>query len=288
MDNSHEQFCECDDLDDPKVELAQGDVFEWIESDGDPWKRFGVVVTADCDIAHGKHSGVLSYIPVISARDYLEIFHLPKAVERLRIKLDKDLVQLLTRLQSANQKEFTIPLADDVALSWFEREPVERIAQTLGATGREDERLRLLASLKAAIADVQPNFSALVELVCHVRAGTSGTELKTVRAALSKELQGVIETLPGDAMYIHAMGSRHRNGYVAYLRSVRDLKHAEVATRASALKTKPLTRRIGRLRSPYIYRLTQQLANVFASIGLPTSYETARRSSAITIARLEE
>jgi hypothetical protein len=69
------------------------------------------------------------------------------------------------------------------------------------------------------------------------------------------------------------------NGWIAYLRLVREIQHDQVAVRQPDLRRKATTaKRVARLRSPYIYRLTQQLIDVFAAIGLPSEYEESRSS----------
>ena len=59
------------------------------------------------------------------------------------------------------------------------------------------------------------------------------------------------------------------DGHVAYLRLLRELKDNAVALKSSAMSYEISHERIGHLKPPYIYRLTQQLGAVFSSIRLP-------------------
>jgi hypothetical protein len=91
------------------------------------------------------------------------------------------------------------------------------------------------------------------------------------------EIHATIRSLPGDSFFVGRLGSMPSAGWVAYLRLVREIQHDSVAIRQPDLR-KPGTvaKRVARLRSPYIYRMTQQLIDVFAAIGLPTEYELSR------------
>jgi hypothetical protein len=75
--------------------------------------------------------------------------------------------------------------------------------------------------------------------------------------------------------------------YVAYLRLVREVREPEIALLATDLeKPEVSAKRISRLTSPYVYRLTQQLGDVFASIGLPEDYERNRTGCTNTLRAL--
>src|SRR5256885_8963072 len=66
---SQSQFSECTPNTDA-APLHQGDIFHWLAS-VDPWSKFGLIITADCDIRKNKHRGILSYVPILTLRDYL-------------------------------------------------------------------------------------------------------------------------------------------------------------------------------------------------------------------------
>ena len=62
--------------------IRQGDVFEWVgENRLRPWKFYGIVVTADCDLANSKTAGRLSYVPALVAEDYLWHFWMGKKLD---------------------------------------------------------------------------------------------------------------------------------------------------------------------------------------------------------------
>jgi hypothetical protein len=93
-----------------------------------------------------------------------------------------------------------------------------------------------------------------------------------------------MEKLPGDALFLSCVGPGHANGYVCYLRILREIRQHQIATKLSQRSFEMIADRIARLRPPYVYRLTQQLADVFAAIALPKEYEDTRRARLLRLA----
>jgi hypothetical protein len=103
------------------------------------------------------------------------------------------------------------------------------------------------------------------------------------RAKLLEKLQADIASkitdLPGDSFFLGTVLEDRPKGFVAYLRLVREIRGDEIALKHADLRSSSVrAKRIARLTSPYIYRLTQQLGDVFSSVGLPTEYEDHRRA----------
>ena len=94
--------------------------------------------------------------------------------------------------------------------------------------------------------------------------------------AVRAQLVDSVQRLPSDTFFIGGLSASFCDGYVAYLRLVREISHEDVAIRTPELE-RAAARRISRLQSPFVYRMTQQLAEVFATIGLPQDYEDNRR-----------
>jgi hypothetical protein len=262
--SSGQTFCECDPIDDPLTQLAQGDVFEWLESPEDPWHRHGIIVTADCDIVHRKHAGVLSYIPLLSVRDYVAAFYLPKQIAKILSRIDEGIVKEVHRLQAKNLPTYPSPVAANVAIAWVEQASSTAIADDLKATGSDRDRLVAVCEARAALVAC----SSSADINVHGK-------IAEIQSKLWKEIKSHLKDLPGDALFIRAITDRHSTGFVACLRFIRELSQSDIAIKAASLDG-ARARRIGRLRAPYVYRLTQMLGSVFSSIGLPDAYESAR------------
>jgi hypothetical protein len=277
-------FYECDVIEDDRP-LRQGDIFSWLIPSKNPWQQYGVVVTADCDIAKEKHHEILSYVPILFATDYLRLFYLPKQLRR-SLRIIKD--ELLARIRSAQAKtpEFTEPISEGTAITWVLRSPPEEIVDDLAITdGRERLRFHELCTLyrdtesAAAAGTFAEQLSAALLL-----RGRASKNHESARDKLWDEILGHVQSLPGDTLFLNTVGINNTDGYIAYLRLVREIHQSEIAIRQTDLRDSAVkARRISRLRSPYVYRLTQLLSDIFSSIGLPREYELMRDSTVVAI-----
>ena len=79
---------------------------EWISPpDRDTvWRRFGVIVTADCDVAHRKHRGVLSFCPIVRLEDYIRLFWLPDQLKDQELSLRRRLSEEIASLQKLEKR----------------------------------------------------------------------------------------------------------------------------------------------------------------------------------------
>lgn len=276
-----ETFSECEELTDDRP-IRQGDVFAWLDAGGDAWRTLGVIVTANCDIAQQKHRGILSYVPILRLDDYLRLFYLPKRLEKALRPVIGELTKTMRVHQAANRPDFPEALSDAAAQAWARDRDAGEIA----------DDLRILdAKSRAAFTDLVREYQAMhkalqgelyaeqVDTLIQLRVRRQGITPEKARDTTFQEIHDSAETLPGDCFFIGRIGSEHSVGYVAYLRLVREIQHNQMAVKQTDFRTGApvLARRISRLRSPYIYRLTQQLADVFLAIGLPGEYEDHRR-----------
>lgn len=280
MDESGE-LRECEPATDASP-LRQGDVFEWLtRKDADPFRQFGVIVTADCDLARAKHQGIISCVPILPLRDYFRMFHLPRRVKSSLSQVGDELVAVVRKAQE-RMPEFPEPMSKDAALGWVLRETPEGIAKALVI--RDEKSVARVSALvddyKALSASAdEGSFQLQLEALAGFRARTRGSIAAKALGEIVGELAQVAETLPGDAFFIGNVADGEGLGHVAYLRMVREIQQEAIAIRATELASAS-AKRVSRMCSPYLYRMTQQLADVFAAIGLPTEYEEQRRSIA--------
>lgn len=289
MDDTTPLFSECDDVNDDSP-LVQGDVFEWLERKDDPWLQFGVIVTANCDILHQKHRGILSYVPLLAIEDYLRIFFFPVALrkgvksiaEQLgRTLLADEVADAIRAYQAQNLQDFPEPLSDSVALRWALTLTPDSLADELQITdaGPRKKFVTLVEDFHTVeAAATSEAYAAQWNALVRLRA-RQGATIEKAREKIWSDIRASIKDLPGDCLFLGRLGSVAGDGWIAYLRLVREIQHDRVAVRQSDLRRKETAaKRVAHLRSPYIYRLTQQLIDVFAAIGLPSEYEESRSS----------
>jgi hypothetical protein len=272
---------ECEELEDSSVPLRQGDVLEWLGDQTDPWRRFAIVVTADCDLAHQKHSGLLACVPALPHDEYLSLFPLPARVAKAKTKLLERAAALVRGYQEANRPEFTVAMSDEAIAAWIEAVAPEEIIAELRVTDKKEAKLitDVLTAIRAcssstAAGGLDPQLDALTHAWL-VTQGKSGFAER--RRVFARELLDLLGRLPGDAVFLHGLSPRHRGGYVVYLRAILNVDEAAVACSVPDLREGSVTaKRIARLSSPYVFHLSQALGQVFSAIGLPSRYEESR------------
>ena len=234
MTDTTPPFSECDDVTDDSA-LVQGDVFEWLERKDDPWLQFGVIVTANCDILHQKHRGILSYVPVLAIEDYLRIFFFPsvlrKGVKSIAEQLGRTLLadevaDAIRAYQAENFPDFPEPLADSVALQWALTLTPDGLADELRITdaGPRNKFVTLVEDFRAVEAAVTgetyaAQWNALIRL--RVRQGAAAEK---AREKIWSDIRASMKDLAGDRFFLGRLGSVPGDGWIAYLRLVREIQ----------------------------------------------------------------
>ncbi|MEV4764509.1 hypothetical protein AB0J89_17990 [Micromonospora chokoriensis] len=274
-----EVFRECDPVVDGAA-ISQGDIFIFHDDsvDGGIWQKAGVIVTADCDIANDKHAGILSYVPILPLHDYLAWRVLPKIAEDRRKRSLQQMMEMVGRLEndsgipkglSASAVEVLATV--DGGLDDFDR-------HLRGMTPKDRDALSVTID-EIAICDRVRRSSTYVEQFAALASVLAPTKKKSTEELLLSDIRSRLKTLPGDVFFIGSLAQGHVDGYMAYLRLIRETNLRQISTSYYNKDGRGIVAdRVSRLRAPYIYRLTQQMADVFASIGLPEEYETARDS----------
>jgi hypothetical protein len=272
---------ECEELEDSSLPLRQGDVLEWLTDQVDPWRRYAIVVTADCDLAHQKHGGLLACVPVLAHEDYLALFPLPARLGRAKDKLLERACALIRGYQTENRPDFPLPLSDEAVVRWIETASSQEMVRELRVTDKKQAR-ELTAVLEAiqgcSRASIAGGVDTQLDALTVAWIVTQGkSTFHERRPVLARELLDQLARLPGDAVFLHALSQGHRSGYVAYLRSIVNVRETAVARRFRELGDATMTvKRISRLKSPYVFHLSQALGHVFSAIGLPAQYEASR------------
>jgi hypothetical protein len=261
-------------------QLRQGDVIAARREATDPLARVGIVVTADCDIAHSKHGGILSYIPVLSLAEYLESFYLPKQLDRraekLFVKIADEIHKSRVGISSGEQHRI-----DDTRLrEWLIQKDSRAILNRLGITGGQHAD-RLAADIEAfarlCAAHSKPLEAQIKAMSSHRKLSQPKKSLSECETDVRRDLSNGL-SLPSDTVFLSAVGPGYEAGYVAYLRLVREVDEDEIVVSVSRAFSEAYWHRISSLKPTYAFHLTQQLASVFSSIGLPEEYEQRRQA----------
>jgi hypothetical protein len=131
----------------PDWPLRQGDLLGWVGwEERPPLDRFGLVITADCDIAQGRPDQELVYLRVITVWDYLNIFW---SRQKLSLLWERSITELATRTNSLRRA------ADSTA--------TEISASAIITWLKTAETAKIVASLPTPTADAQQKLARAVE-----------------------------------------------------------------------------------------------------------------------------
>jgi len=237
-------------------QIKQGDFLHW-KGATDPFHRYAIVVTADCDLSRGKHWGRITVVPVLSVEDYCTHLVAPRILESLKARLTKTLgeeIAIAQRApsQSANREVASaelILLDDEFEAHWTDHPQIVKCCRVL----RDIQGAQHYSNARDCLKD--------------------GLEVLGYNsAALAERVASSLSSPPGDVLFIPAPSILGLDFGVAWLRVVREVSDAQLVKKLSEWSPGKAMR-VARLGPIFRYRLTQRLAQVFSDIGLPEDYE---------------
>ncbi|RYY18167.1 MAG: hypothetical protein EON55_00210 [Alphaproteobacteria bacterium] len=257
---------------------AQGDILRRFTSNDPDDPEFGLIITADCDIAQAKAADRLTYVEVVSTRTYLETIWIPDQLQKFVKKQSAAAAQALAGVM--RRSELSFELLDEQLVEWLRQRPVEAVDKAVNRTGKALDG-RLVQNLNA--------------LRCALGAEGHATPLAQWRAlrttlgdSKDRQLADLTSALAGgggfpDFFLLPELPGASGLGYVALLRFIRTVHSHEVfASEVDArVQGHPhALHRVGCLTDGIRFAVTQKLAFLFSRIGLPTSFENASKSAA--------
>jgi hypothetical protein len=240
----------------PEDAFHQGDILK-IEFFGvsHPTPDLGVVINADCDLAHRKTDGVISYLPIYRFRTYLESFWAAGHVDEVR----RGVLDYIRRVCSLDERE------DENLQRWVCSDSPLEIANKLGTRSqlktkaieqlREKlERLRLCVDLEQTPFDLFRSF-------CKSEPNPEQYARKCIVNAKRSLSDGhfFVSDIAGepDVGFIIRMRRIYSIDANACFRSISDREIAGNITKSAAV-------RVCRLTAKYRYRVAQLSASYSA------------------------
>lgn len=258
--------------------FAQGDILRSVSTNPEIEPSFGLIITADCDIVQSKAANRLTYVEVVTSRDYLERIWIPDQLQKYLKKQVKGAAEALTGLMRRSNLELT--MNEDQLLDWLRERPIEVIEKAVNQTGKQlDAKLvQTLTAMRCALgadADREPleQWRSLRNIL--------GEPVDRQSADLASALGGG-GGFP-DFFLLPELPAARGLGYVALLRFIQTVHADKVFTSEvdARIQGQPeALHRVGRLTDGIRFAITQKLAFLFSRIGLPTHYEDACKSAA--------
>jgi hypothetical protein len=272
---------ECEQAERARSVVRQGDVVaahpgtaNW----GDRWRRFFVVLSADCDIANGKLDRGLVVVPIVGLETYGLDVWVPEQVRRQSGLAEKRAEPLVRRFPDWGAAARSVLSADPDVLEAelaprVEANPdLEKPARSLVATCRAAERLRAAESV---LASRSPTLGAAVRLLAEAKGFLSGGPVdpaKELRAGLASvsdpkrtDLWPICDLIGLDGQ----MRDDERDGFVAALRRFTQIPIEGVfVNKTDWLAAPDAYLRVCRLRGPYKTDFLHRFSALFTRVGL--------------------
>jgi hypothetical protein len=268
------------DLDGDRIH--QGDIIRWERPDGTEWTQYGIVVTADCDLAHYKTRGRISYVPVVRLATYVHRFWGPDYVAKRVTKTFEGAVAAIRRAH--HEHGFTGDLTETAIADWIGRDEPPMIAAALlnsDCDPKDRRRFEFKVAAARSAMECERRLAMMTTEEGHLYLEQLTSSFRQIAPEIkgdpaeivSNAFEGHCSSLPGDVFFVSQIPGDGDVGFFALLRHVSQCEHLDISLDSfqRAGPTLPF-RRVARLCSPYVYALTQNLARVFADIGLPQSH----------------
>lgn len=259
-------------------DIRQGDIIRMIHPTSPLNVTYGVVVTADCDIAQKKAGERYTWLEVLSIKDYIEG---PWAEEQLRKLAEKHSKALCEYLNAQLRKldSSLSPLTTKTLAEWLKSCSAEEILQAItGKNSKPDQKaLRELNGLAKAIGVSE-------DRLAFGRLKESWACFGTDPAKQRDAVRGAFRTSGGfqDYFVIPELPRTSGYGFVVMLRSMSTIMAADLflTEQDARIQDRPNAfHRLGRLHDGIRFAIAQRLAFLFSRIGLPSSFESACEAS---------
>lgn len=237
---------------------GQGDIIRLEWPDGLEGPPLGIVLNADCDLAHGKTDGVIAYVPIYPFRDYLANFWAAGHVAEiagvatqavLKLTGDSEPDALHSWLQSSGPGDVAIKISEFQNLK---KKDSDQLAVELR---------RLAVCLDTSLSPID-RFQALC-----ASASNATAYAKTHITAAKKAM--------GDGhFFISEMIDDTNVGFVVRMRRIYTLPEVDYFVSTSEQMSqsegnRPTAVRVGRLTGLYRFKVLQLFAQQYSRIGLP-------------------
>lgn len=238
--------------------LCQGDIIkvDWPSTTQGP--RIGVLINADCDLAHRKTDGVVAYLPVYTFREYISQFWAPKYIidsiksytnSVLKIVKDNDVDALHVWLRTSHPNAVAEAITHDKDLKSADSAKLARDLHSL-----------------AICLDSESSEMARFKKLCSLTPDPESFSRKQISSAKNGMGDGhfIVTDLVGESSV----------GFVIRMRRIyaipeMDIYFTESDRLSKSDGSKPTATRVARLVSIYRFKVLQMFAHQFSRIGLP-------------------
>lgn len=231
-------------------------------------QTYGLVITADCDIAKGKHGNHYTWIKVIPTAEYLEKNWAPTEIKKIQSKQSK------TALEYVNKKlreQDLNALSEETMISWLTETGVNQFITKLGIQECPPEILNIITGLYKIS---EPSETSSID---KIRTAAAFFKLKIENIALNAQqnLKKGDDGFP-DFFCLPGLCGELENGCVALLRHIYSTQDETIYTCEANAKIDGNPNsfyRMCRLNDRVKYSIVQKTTFLFSRIGMTTEFE---------------
>jgi len=242
-------------------EFRQGDILRIEEgSTEDPPSELGIIINADCDLVHGKHDGVIAYLPVYPFEQYVARFWAPKYVAEISRRTSAT-IKSICKLRPKEIDDLVLWLRSG---SWIEIYP--KLSGNGGLKKRQEENLRDALEVLAVCSN--PEHDSYDTFVWHCHRDSEPE--KYIRRQIGRAYREM-----GDGhLFISEIVGNDGIGFVIRMRRIYtiDVEYcfsSEPRRLVSTGGNHVTAVRFARLAPPFRFKFAQLFAYQFSKIGLP-------------------
>lgn len=258
-------------------QIWQGDLLgfgDWDHSE--PLNKYGVIITADCDIQRARPEQELVYLRVVTQPDYVDTIWSRSKLELARQKALNDLMQMINRHRLQSDPK-AIALGMMEVEKWITSVAPSEICDAI-AVVEERDRDRLNENIARATASLQdcqipPDTRCLDRLI---------RNRNRPRPEILKQAVNELARVRDDLFFITGITEpADQTGYYVLLDRIGAVKLNQISdSLAEVRQGMKQAYRFGRLARTYKYAMAQRFAFLFQRIGLPNDH-TQRHSETL-------
>lgn len=260
--------------------VCQGDLIgiaDWTQSG--LLDRFGVIITADCDIQRARPGKQIVFLRVITQREYVDYYWAKEKLEKERDRFINDLTSMANRLRRLVTND-AVDLDASAVDRWVRQSEANDIIASIGGVTDADAQKMLKAIERAATAIGccdNANEKPCLDLYCGLQKKSRVEAVKTAVGELSR--------VRDDLFYISGFAeSEDRQGYYILLDQIGGVRLDQITDSLMEFRSGAKSvYRFGRLGKQFKYAMAQKFAMLFQRIGLPDPYNKAHTESLILL-----
>jgi hypothetical protein len=268
----------------PEWPIRQGDVIGfWDWNCRLPYDRYGLIITADCDIAQGRPDQHLVFLRIISVSDYAEVIWSREKIHKYLDQHLNEITSTVNRLRRLSDSS-SIDINSADVVEWIDRENVGQIAASMYPIDtvqqeRLGNRLNLLHKLVSASRLPQETFC--MKLLLDIEAHQQSSDQRQLRQKLLSKMRGELLNEDISRFFLSSLqGGDDNKGYYILLNQIGAVCKSSITDSFAELKgSSKSTYRFGRLEKTFKYAVAQRFSHLFQRIGLPDAHNVSRRTT---------